>query len=328
MNSRTLIQYHPNSPPGFEKNGHFLSGPFVSRGSALDLLPSTTLLDRFEVKERIADGRDSTVYLAKDLLESIEVVLKIVDAGPLSEEWITSRLHREIRVSRMILEFEHVIRVFDIHSAPFGGTSFLVLSMEHAEGGDFREWLIENQEDKQVRRNVGLEYFLQVCHGLLHLHAAGITHLDIKPENMLFSNGVLKISDFGSAIAPWLLKEARQPGKGISPSDLGTPRYMSPEHFIASEPARLSPRSDIYSLGVILYELIHPQCRPPFEGSPAQLRELHLKASPPPLPDVTEKLAYVVKHCLEKHPDNRYQNIQEMIVDLENGPTNRTASSY
>ena len=115
MNSKTPIQYQPNSPPGFEKNGHFLSGPFVSRGSALDLLPSTTLLDRFEVKERIADGRGSTVYLAEDLLESIEVVLKIVDSGPQSEEWITSRLHREMRVSRMISEFNHVIRVFDIH---------------------------------------------------------------------------------------------------------------------------------------------------------------------------------------------------------------------
>ena len=327
MNSRTLIQYHPNSPPGFEKNGHFLSGPFVSRGSALDLLPSTTLLERFEVKERIADGRGSTVYLAEDLLESIEVVLKIVDAGPLSEDWITSRLQREMRVSRMISEFKHVIRVFDIHSVPFGGTALLILTMEYAEGGSLRDWLIENQEDPQLRHSVGLDYFLQVCRGLSFIHDAGITHLDIKPENMLFSNGVLKISDLGSAIAPGLLKETGQHGEGTFPSDRGTPRYMSPEQSVNSNPVSLSATSDIYSLGVILYELVHPQCRPPFEGSPARLRELHLKAPPRPLPDVPEKLTYVIDRCLEKHPDNRYQNIQEMIADLENGPTNRTASS-
>ena len=324
MKSRTSTLYGPNSSIGFEKNGHFISGPFVPSGSVLDLQPSNTLLDRFELKRKIADGRGSAVYLAQDLIESIEVALKIINAGPLAEEWMASRLHHEMKVNRMILDFEHVVRVFDIHSTSFEGTSLLFLSMEYAEGGDLRGWLIENQKDIQVRRSIGLEYFLQVCRGLLSIHAAGITHLDIKPENMLFSNGALKISDFGSAIAPWLLKGASQPGKGIFPSELGTPRYMSPEHFMVSEPARLSPRSDIYSLGVILYELIHPQCRPPFEGSPAQLRELHLKASPPPLPDVPEKLDYVVKQCLEKSPDKRYQNMKELLVDLEHGPNKGT----
>jgi serine/threonine protein kinase len=327
MNSRTPIQYQSNSSPHFEKNGHFLSGPFVSSTSAPELLPSTTLLDRFKVKRHICDGKGSAVYLAEDLLESIEVVLKIVDAGPQSEEWKTARLHREMRVSRTISEFKHVIRVYDIHNLAFGGTELLFLSMEHADGGSLREWLIDNQEDTPLRHSIGLDYFLQVCRGLSFIHEAGITHLDIKPENMLFSNGVLKIADLGSAIGPRLLKETGQPCEGCSLSDRGTPRYLSPEQFTVSDSTNLSATSDIYSLGVVLYELLHPQCRPPFDGTLARLRELHTKMPPPPLPDVPEKLSNVINRCLEKKPDSRYQNMQEMLADLEDGPANSAAGA-
>lgn len=316
MNRGSPFQYKSDSRPDLDKARHFLSGPFVPTSNEVSLPPATMLRDRFEVKRHIGHGRNTVIYLAEDLIEKTEVVLKIVDAGPLSEEWKTSRLHQEIRISRMISEFEHIIRLFDIHTAPFGGTTLLILSMEYADGRSLRDWLDENQGDPQFRRSVGLTYFLQVCHGLSHIHDLGIIHMDVKPENMLFVNGVLKISDLGTAITERRFEKAKQPGEGIHPSDCGTLRYMSPEQF-TSDPANLTSRSDIYSLGIILYELVHPKCRPPFEGSPARLRELHANAPPPPVPDVPENLAHVIERCLDKDPDNRYQSVKEIIMQLE-----------
>lgn len=316
MKRTSPFLHKPNSRKLFEKANHFLSGPFEPGSNEISLASSTLLLDRFEVKQRIGEGRETAIYLAKDLNEEIDVALKIVDAGPVSDEWKTLRLHQEIRINRMISNFAHIIRVFDIHTAPLGGTTLLILSMEHADGRSLRDWLDDNKGDPQFRRSVGLTYFLQVCRGLSHIHDLGIMHLDLKPENMLFVKGVLKISDFGSALVPGHIEQPNQTNREIFPSDCGTPRYMSPEQF-TSNLLNLTPRSDIYSLGIILHELIHPKCTPPFEGRPARLRELHANAVPSPVPDVPENLSRVIERCLEKNPDSRYQSVKEIIVQLE-----------
>jgi serine/threonine protein kinase len=104
------------------------------------------------------------------------------------------------------------------------------------------------------------------------------------------------------------------------PSELGTPAYMSPEHFIAAHLNDLDARADIYSLGINLYEVLDPRGRLPFGGPFRRLRELHMEVRAPRLPEVGERLAEVVARCLEKNPADRYQNVAELLDDLEEKP--------
>jgi serine/threonine protein kinase len=307
------------------KTHHFLSGPFPDSGRVPELQSATTLLGRFVIKKHIANGRGTAVYLAEDLLQIVDVALKIVDAGPMSEESNSLHLRHELKVNRMLSEFEHIIKVFDVHSMPLGGTTLFFLSMEYADGGNLREWLIENQDHPELRLSIGLHYFMQACRGCCSLHDAGIFRPDLKPENMGFIKGVLKIYDTGSCISRSIMEEGNQPGADTFVLNRGTPQYMSPEQF-SSDYGTVSPKSDIYSLGVILYELAHPRCHLPFEGSPEVLRELHLNATPPPIPNLPANLGYVISRCLDKNPDRRYESARELLADLGSGSVDGSAN--
>jgi tetratricopeptide (TPR) repeat protein len=105
---------------------------------------------------------------------------------------------------------------------------------------------------------------------------------------------------------------------------------MSPEHFVATHSEDLDERADIYSLGIVLYELLNPKCRPPFDGSYSQLRDLHLRAAAPRLPEATGELSGVVVRCLDKDRAGRYQSVWELLEDLERiqGTTDSPAVSY
>jgi len=302
------------------ENNAFLSGPFVPSGAAVTLHPGATLLDRFRIEQSLGKGRFGSVYLAEDMLRSMQVVLKVTDVGPQSEEIAALQLQREMAIYAKISDFQHVIRVYDLHFVPWGGSSLLVLSMEFANGGIFRKWLVDHREDWEARQTTGLEYLKQACRGVDAIHRANATHLDLKPENLLFLDGVLKVSDFGAASCAQLLQKSSGFQWETLPSELGTPSYMSPEHFIVAHSDDLDARADIYSLGLILYELLSPKGRLPFGGPFRRLRELHLEVPAPRLPEVGEKLASVVGRCLEKDPAHRYQSVAELLDDLEDKP--------
>jgi serine/threonine protein kinase len=302
------------------QNNPFLSGPFMSRGTALTLHTGATLLDRFRIEQHLGNGRFGSVYLAEDMLRSMQVALKVTDVGPQSEEIAALQLQREMAIYAKISDFQHVIRVYDLHFVPWGGSGLLVLSMEYANGGTFRKWLVDHQEDWEARQTTGLEYFKQACRGVNAIHRANATHLDLKPENFLFLDGVLKVSDFGAASCAQILQKSSGIHWETLPSELGTPAYMSPEHFIAAHPDNLDARADIYSLGITLYELLHPKGRLPFGGPFGRLRELHLEVPAPRISEVGEKLAEVVARCLEKNPAHRYQSVAELLNDLEEKP--------
>jgi len=161
-----------------------------------------------------------------------------------------------------------------------------------------------------------MNYFKQACKGIAAAHDAKIMHLDLKPENLLFAGDVLKVSDFGTAVCTQRSQESSDSWESFS-IEVGTPIYMSPEHFITPHIDDLDERADIYSLGVILYELLHPKCRPPFGGSFARLRDLHLKVDAPRLIEAGEKLSSIIDRCLKKDPADRYQSAWELIDDLE-----------
>ena len=301
------------------EDGFYLSGNFEPHEYTAWLEPDDTLIERFIIRKRLGCGSFGTVYLAQDTLNSMEVALKVIAIGPFREDIASEQLKDEMNNYRKIYDCRYVVRVFDLHFVPFDGTSLLVLSMEYANGGTFRTWLSEHKNDLETRRTTGMEYFKMACAGVGAVHDAHVTHLDLKPENLLFADNILKISDFGAALFRQSLKRPSNSGGRESSSNAGTPAYMSPEHFSAPHPEDLDHKSDLYSLGVILYELLHPACRPPFGGSYDRIRELHLKVPAPPVPEVDENTAGIIARCLEKNPTDRYQNVWELLEDLEKG---------
>jgi len=298
------------------QENHFFSETFSKRDEAMTIPPETVLIDRFEINRHLGRGRFSNVYLAKDKLRSMDVALKVIEIGPCSEDNASFQVKQEILAHSKILNFEHVVQVHDIYFVPWGGTELLLLSMEHANGGTFRKFLVDLSNDHETRKTLGMNYFKQACKGIAAAHDAKIIHLDLKPENLLFAGDVLKVSDFGTAVCTQRSQESSDSWESFS-IEVGTPIYMSPEHFITPHIDDLDERADIYSLGVILYELLHPKCRPPFGGSFARLRDLHLKVDAPRLIEAGEKLSSIIDRCLKKDPADRYQSAWELIDDLE-----------
>jgi len=283
----------------------------------LNLELGTTLNERFTLKERLGNGAFGTVYLAEDNLREEDVAVKIMEVGPCSPEIATLQLQNEKKVHGKIGDHLHVIQVHDLHYIPWGGSGLMLLSMEYADEGTFRMWLSERQEDPNSRRTEGLDFFKQACFGVKAIHEAGLVHLDLKPDNFLFVVGALKVADLGTAINVQALRIMSGGSWGGEGSEMGTPEYMSPEHFTAAHPDEVDERADIYSLGIILFELLHPKSRRPFGWGRDRLSNLHCNIPAPVLPEAGEIAARVTARCLEKDPDARYQNVDELLDALE-----------
>lgn len=297
---------------------YFVSGLNPQPHPKLTLNPGAFLQkERFCIKRHLGDGSVGSVYLACDNLRGQEVALKIVALGPYASDIPAQLLQQENSIYSKITDFSHIIKVHDIHLEPWGGTSLLFISMEYADGGSFRKWLIENHNDLQRRRREGLPLFQQICCGTRVLHQTGIVHLDLKPENLLFVNGVLKVSDLGTS----RFIHDVQMSCGIGPDEHITPRgtaaYTAPEIYTAAHQDDIDNRADIYSLGVILFEILHCRCRPPFGGTYQQLREHHIHTPAPRLADAQPHEARVLARCLEKDPQGRYETVRQMLDALE-----------
>ena len=285
-------------------------------------LEAGTQLDRFVVKELLGSGRFSTVYLAEDTVRSEDVAIKLT---PVETVDVASRelcLQRERAQYDKIQDHRHVIKVHDVHLVPWGGLTLVVLSMEYADGGSFRQWLLEHRDNWSLRCSQGMACFDEICVGVAAIHDAGVVHLDLKPENLLFVRGVLKVADFGasSLIEALTLGTVAHSESLSADVERGTPAYMSPEHYTAPHPQDLDARADIYSLGVIAYEICHPKCRPPFGGSYARLRELHTQVPPTMWTGIDERAERVISRCLQKDPRDRCPDARELLVDLTGPP--------
>jgi serine/threonine protein kinase len=298
-----------------DRSRMYVSEPNEVGGVVVDLQPGQRLLDRFTISRVLGRGSVGTVYLANDDVRSMEVALKI---ALVASDIAAEQVRHEIRLSTKITDHSHVVRLFDIHCAEYEGLVLLLISMEYADGGSLRQWLIENKDDPTKRRSEGVRLFVQASEGVQALHDAGIVHGDVKPENLLFVNGVLKVSDLSlsrhihdSSSDHWVWRSG-QVGHFV-----GTPTYMSPEQFDAAHPDDVDCRSDLYSLCIILCEMQHPRCRPPFGGSCEQLRDRHLHMAPLIPEGVEGNCARVIARCLQKDPRDRYQNVEQMLDDLQ-----------
>ena len=295
----------------------FWSGQYQGVRSPIDIPAGSRLQnERFIIKEPLGQGRWASVYLAHDHLRNLDVALKLIPMGPASNTDHLNACQQEMELHATLTDLSHVIHLFDAHVIPWQGVSLLLLAMEYADGGCLRQWLNQNRRDRETRIRAGLDFFLQACRGYQAIHAVGAVHLDTKPENLLFAGGVLKVSDLGAAYL-----STRSDVQGVAhdrPSSLemGTPVYMSPEQFRVAHPADLDHRSDIYSLGVVLYELLSPGCRPPFAGSLERVRDCHINVKPARLNGIEPHLADAVEKCLAKDPADRFQSVKDLIEAL------------
>jgi serine/threonine protein kinase/Tol biopolymer transport system component len=275
---------------------------------------STALADRYRIDRRLGEGGMATVYLAEDLKHDRKVALKVL-RPELAAVLGADRFVQEIKTTAQ-LQHPHILPLYDsgrTASAPGGGTEFLYYVMPYIPGETLREQL---NREVQLGIDEAVRITTEVADALQYAHAQGVIHRDIKPENILLHNGRAMVADFGIALAVSAAAGGRMTETGLS---LGTPHYMSPEQATADK--HITSRSDVYSLGSVLYEMLTGEA--PHTGSSAQaiimkivtdearpVRELR-KAVPP-------HVAAAVEKALEKLPADRFDGAKAFADALHN----------
>ncbi len=269
-----------------------------------------TLDDRFRIIGQLGAGSSSTVYKAEQLLTKKVVALKLLHGQMSRDEKQSERFRREARVLAAV-EHPGVVQVFDLDTLS-DGRPFLV--MEYLSGLTLAE-LIKKEGALAPERAVDI--FKQILAALQALHNQGIIHRDLKPSNVFITgSATLKLLDFGIAKilqAEGTYQQLTQTGEAI-----GSPAYMSPEHFSGKD---VDARSDIYSMGCLMYEALTG--RQAFQAdSPAQVIQKQIDEAPPPMrleidnPSVAAKLERIVFQALAKNPRQRYQTAAQMQAEL------------
>ncbi len=262
--------------------------------------PSRTLADRYELLGHIARGGMADVFEARDTLLGRRVAVKVLHSQFSSDEAFVKRFRREAQAAAN-LSHPNIVGIYDWGQE--GSTYFIV--MELIEGRSLRDVL---RDDGPLMPKRAIEISAEVAAALSVAHRSGLVHRDIKPGNILLAaDGTVKVTDFGIARAWDDSSELTKTGAVI-----GTATYFSPEQAQGS-PA--DERSDIYALGVVMYEMLAG--RPPFSGeSPVAVAYQHVSslAAQPSLdnPDVPPDLDAIVMRALDKNPEARYQTADDL----------------
>ena len=305
------------------------SGPFIScqprRTMVRAALQPGLRLDRFTIKRHVDAGSHADIYEAHDAIQNHTVAIKVVTDDREDPGGAGAQLRGQIEAYRKIDDNRHIVKVHDLHPITCQGMPLLALSMELAEGGSFRQWLQRHVADRPKRHSEGMRFIRQVCLGLAAVHDAGLLHLDLKPENIVQVGGVWKLADLGCSSSVGHPVEGQESGESERAATSGTPVYMPPEAFEPGQADDLDVRADIYAVGVILYEILHPQGRLPFTGNTNRLRHLHThgRIRIPDTVGVPE--ARAIRRCLEKDPELRYASVAELVEELDGQPAQSVA---
>jgi serine/threonine-protein kinase len=282
-------------------------------------LVAGTNINQYKIISSLGSGGMGEVYLAQDTKLRRKVALKLLfDEVTKNEDWV--RRFEQEAYTASALNHPNIITIYEI--AQTGGSHFI--SAEFIEGDTLRQYL----RQRNVTIVEVLDIVIQVATALVAAHAAGIIHRDIKPENvMVRPDGYVKVLDFGLA----KFTEQRRVSSGRSDPEaateanvntspgvvMGTVSYMSPEQ---ARGAHMDVRTDIFSLGVLVYEMLSG--RLPFEGAtPNEIIVSIIQKKPASLfryaPEIPTELERIVSKSLSKKPEDRYQNLRDLVIDLK-----------
>ena len=259
---------------------------------------------RYELLEVIGIGGMAVVYKGRDLIEDKMVAVKILKEEYVSNEEFIRRFKNESRAIA-VLSHTNIVKVFDVS---FGETMQYIV-MEYIDGITLKQ-LIEQQGS--LRWKDALQYVVQILRGLQHAHDHGIVHRDVKPQNiMVLEDGTIKVTDFGIA------RFARSEQRTITDKAIGSVHYISPEQARGDN---TDEKSDIYSLGVILYEMLTGKL--PFEADSAVSVAIMQLQREPELPSsingsIPQGLEQITMRAMQKNGEKRYRTASEMLCDLE-----------
>jgi len=264
----------------------------------------TSFAERYVVIEELGAGGMGKVYRVEDTKVKQEIALKLIKPEISSDKKVIERFRNELKTARMIAH-RNICRMFDLGEAE--GAYFI--TMEYVPGESLKSMI---RMSKRLETSTAVSIGQQVCEGLAEAHRLGVVHRDLKPSNiMIDKDGNVRIMDFGIAR---FLKEKGITGAGMM---IGTPEYMSPEQVEGQEADK---RSDIYSLGIILYEMLTG--RVPFQGDTPFSVALKQRSEAPRNPkelnsQIPDSLSQAIQKCLAKNRQDRYQTADDVRQALE-----------
>lgn len=304
------------SPGEGAPNRFFASGTGSHGRLSVELPMGLILLERYEVLQQLGSGRTGVVYKMFDLLRSRPVAVKVTPFRTDSGQASASRMVHEMHLFDRVHDHRHVLKVFDLHVAPWGGGNVVLLSMEYADGGDLRTWMELDQKDLTARRQQGLLYIKQLAAGAAELARAGIIPLDIKPENVVLIGGVLKVADLDSSLLHGVHPAITGNEGSVLPRMLGTHGYMSPEQLSANCLDEVDIRASLYAIGVILHELLDPQGCLPSGTRTSAPESVRARQAKPVLPQMDESLVAILRRCLAPRREERFGSPAELLDAL------------
>ncbi len=267
------------------------------------LTTGSTFAGRYQIIEELGKGGMGRVYKANDTDINEKVAIKLIKPEISTDKKTIERFQNEIKFARKI-RHKNVCQMYDLNKE--GGTYYI--TMEYVPGEDLKSFI---RRSRQLAIGTAITIAKQVCEGLAEAHRSGVIHRDLKPNNiMIDEEGNVRIMDFGIARS---LREKGITGPGVM---IGTPEYMSPEQ---TEGKEADQRSDLYSLGVVLYEMLTGEV--PYKGeTPISIAMKH-KSEMPKDPrtvntDIPYELSQLILNCLEKRKEKRYKTAEELLFEL------------
>ena len=259
---------------------------------------------RYEIQEIIGVGGMAVVYKAHDNQENRTVAVKILKEEFTSNQEFIRRFKNESKAIAM-LSHPNIVKVYDVSF----GDIIQYIVMEYIEGITLKEFI---EQQGSLRWKDAVHFTIQILRGLQHAHDKGIVHRDVKPQNiMVLPDGTIKVTDFGIA------RFARSDQRTITDKAIGSVHYISPEQ---ARGEKADEKSDIYSVGVMLYEMITGQM--PFQAESAvSVAIMQLQREPKNPTEINGSiplgLEQITMHAMQKTPERRYQSAAEMLCDLD-----------